>query len=107
MPTASRACCPTWTKSSDRVNDARVVIENGDSDWGTVYKRNGGARPALPYSSISKVSSNGVRGRNGILEVEYGEYPQTIVSEDFARILEMAFANMPYSNNEMKTTGKP
>ena len=42
-----------------------------------------------------------MRGRNGILEVEYGEYPQTIVSEDFARTLERA-----YSNRTINQTGK-
>ena len=94
-----------WTKTPYD-NDARVVRTNGNRNWGLVSGRHGGARPALPYSSISSISSNGVRGRNGILEVEYGEYPQTVVSEDFSRILEKAFANMPYSNNEMKTTGK-
>ena len=94
-----------WTKTPYE-NDARVVGGTGDSYWSYVYKRHGGARPALPYSSISRVSSNKVRGRNGIFEVEYGEYPQTVVSEDFSRILEMAFANMSYSNNEMKATGK-
>lgn len=98
--------CWWWTKSSDGDIDARVVLKGGNGYWYYVYRRDGGARPALPYSSISSFSSNGVRGSNGILEVEYGEYPQTIVSEDFSRILEKAFANMPYLNNEMKTTGK-
>ena len=96
-----------WTKTPYDDNVARVVSNRGDrSNWFRVYERADGARPALPYSSISSISSNGVIGRNGILEVEYGEYPQTVVSEDFSRILEKAFVNMPYSNNEMKTTGK-
>ena len=69
--------------------------------WKFSEDREGGARPVLPYSSISRVSSNGVRGRNGILEVEYGEYPQTIVSEDFARTLESA-----YLNRTINQTGK-
>lgn len=90
-----------WTKSSDGDNGARVVHEDGDGHWDVVNGRNGGARPALPYSLISRVYSNGVRGRNGILEVEYGEYPQTIVSEDFARTLERA-----YSNRTINQTGK-
>ena len=90
-----------WTKSSDGDNATRVVYANGYSYWNYVHKRLGGARPALPYSSISSISSNGVRGKNGILEVEYGEYPQTIVSEDFARTLERA-----YSNRTINQTGK-
>ena len=94
-----------WTKTY--IDDyVRIVYSNGTRNWTNANKRLGGARPALPYLSISSVSSNEVRGDNGILEVEYGEYPQTVVSEDFSRILEKAFANMPYSNNEMKTTGK-
>ena len=60
-----------WTKSSDGDNDARVVSDTGNSYWNDVRKRSGGARPVLPYSSISSCLSNGVRGRNGILEVEY------------------------------------
>lgn len=94
-----------WTKTPFHPN-ALVVRKDGLRTWDFVYKRTGGARPALPYSSISSISSNGVRGRNGILEVEYGEYPQDIVSEDFSRILEKAFTNMSYSNTGMKTTGK-
>ena len=94
-----------WTKTPYD-NGARVVDRRGDSRWGDVDGRSGGARPALLYSSISSVSSHIVRGGNGILEVEYGEYPQTIVSEDFSKILEKAFENMIYSNIEMKTTEK-
>ena len=90
-----------WTKSSDGDNVACIVLDFGHSYWHYVSNRRGGARPALPYSSISSISSNGVRGRNGILEVEYGEYPQTIVSEDFARTLERA-----YSNRTINQTGK-
>jgi len=90
-----------WTKSSDVNNHARVVDVDGYGSWYNVYKRYGGARPALPYSSISRVSSNGVRGQNEILEVEFGEYPQTIVREDFARTLERA-----YSNRTINQTGK-
>ena len=63
--------------------------------------RDVGARPSLPYSSISSVCSNKVRGRNGILEVEYGEYPQTVVSEELAKTLESA-----YLNRTIKKPGK-
>ncbi len=82
-----------WTKSFDVDNYARVVDENGYRVWNYVNERNGGARPALPYSSIASNSSNGVRGRNGILEVEYGEYPQTIVSKSLSRRLDKAYFN--------------
>ena len=95
-----------WTKTSYDIGTAYAVDCFGGIAYGHVDARSFGARLALSYSSISMVSLNEVIGKNEILEVEYGEYPQTVVSEDFSRILEMAFANMPYSNNEMKTTGK-
>lgn len=53
--------------------------------------RTTGARPALPYSSISGISSNGVRNSLGIIEVEYGEYPQMVVDEYQSRELEKKF----------------
>ncbi len=90
-----------WTKSSDGDNDARVVSTDGDSRWNGVTSRYGGARPALPYSSIQSISSNGVRCANGIKEIEYGEYPQTIVDENYSRELERA-----YNNRSLRTTGK-
>ena len=89
-----------WTKTP--YNDgARVVNNTGNRNWYNVYTRHGGARPALPYSSIQSISSNGVRGASGIKEIEYGEYPQTIVDENYSRELERA-----YNNGSLRTTGK-
>ena len=90
-----------WTKSSDGDNDARLVDTGGSRYWSSVVKRTGGARPALPYSSIQSISSNGVRGASGVKETLYGEYPQTIVDENYSRELERA-----YNNGSLKTTGK-
>ena len=70
-----------WTSSDNKDNDALVVCESGSRGSSNVSMRFGGARPALPYSSIRNISSNGVRGRDGILEVEYGEYPQKVASK--------------------------
>jgi len=89
-----------WTKTPYN-NDTRAINVKGISSWAYVNDRNGGARPALPYSSISSIISNKVRGKDGILEVEYGEYPQTVVSEDFSRTLEKL-----YRNKKIKQTGK-
>ena len=91
-----------WTKSSDG-DDVQVVCTstNGSRYWDRVHKRDGGARPALPYSSIQSISSNGVRGKSGIKEIEYGEYPQTIVDENYSSELESA-----YNNRNLRTTGK-
>ena len=83
-----------WTKSDDGDNDAHVVNENGHRSYLLVNRRNGGARPALPFSSISKIPTNGESGkraRDGILEVEYGYYPQKAVSRDMQDRLERVF----------------
>ena len=82
-----------WTKSDDGDNDARVVNADGRA-CSTVRERDGGARPALPFSSISSIPTNGESGkraRDGILEVEYGYYPQKAVSRDMQERLERAY----------------
>ena len=86
--------CWYWTKSDDGDNDARVVDDHGSGSCIHVYKRNGGARPALPFSSISNIPTNGESGkraRDGILEVEYGYYPQKAASKDMQERLERAY----------------
>jgi len=83
-----------WTKSDDGDNDARVVNDDGSRDCLLVYERPGGARPALPFSSISNISTNGESGkraRDGVLEVEYGYYPQKAVSRDMQERLEREY----------------
>ncbi len=60
------------------------------------------ARPALPYSLISDIPTNGESGKkiDGILEVEYGYYPQTAVSKKTQSILENT-----YNCGKLLTTG--
>jgi len=57
-------------------------------------RRNVGARPALPFSSISLIPTNGESGRrasDGILEVEYGYYPQKAASKEMQKKLEKEY----------------
>ena len=83
-----------WTRSDDGVNDVRVVVGSGRRICSDVLYRFGGARPALPFSSIGSIPTNGESGkraRDGILEVEYGYYPQKAVSRDMQERLERAY----------------
>ena len=83
-----------WTKSDDGDTDARVVCVDGSRSLDCVSRRDGGARPALPFSSISNIPTNGESGkraRDGILEVEYGYYPQKAASKDVQERLERAY----------------
>ena len=90
-----------WTKSYNGDNAMRFVNIKGSGEKTSVDLREGGARPVLPYSSIRSISSNGVRYIDGIKEIEYGEYPQTIVDKNYSRELDMA-----YNNGSLRTTGK-
>ena len=96
-----------WTKSDDGDNGARVVDDNGDRNCLDVFKRDGGARPALPFSSISSIPTNGESGkraRDGILEVEYGYYPQKAVAKDMQERLERAYKNRTISRTKNSYT---
>ena len=91
-----------WTKSDDGVNAAYVVAPSGNRFYIDVDIRIGGARPALLFSSIDSIPTNGESGkraRDGILEVEYGYYPQNAVSRDMQERLERAYR----SNSISKT----
>lgn len=93
-----------WTKSDDGDNDARMVDGSGRRSCHNVLERGGGARPALPFSSISSIPTNGVSGKragDGVLEVEYGFYPQKAVSKDMQERLERAF-----KSGSLSRTGK-
>ena len=93
-----------WTKSDAGDNDAMVVSRSGKESYFDVCKRSGGARPVLPFSSISSIPTNGVSGKrakDGVLEVEYGYYPQKAVSRDMQERLESAF-----KSGSLSRTGK-
>lgn len=95
-----------WTKTDDGDNDARVVDNDGSSYFCNVRRRYGGIRPALPYSLISEINTNGVSidRANDIIEVEYGYYPQTAVSKKLQQELELIFN---YNiMNKINKTGK-
>lgn len=80
-----------WTKSDYGTSSARAVADNGDWYYNYVYGRNNGARPALPFSSIDKIPTNGVSGRrspDGVQEVEFGYYPQKAASKQMQSELE-------------------
>ena len=91
-----------WTKSDDGDIDALVVDDDGSREYNSVNGRDGGARPALPFSSISNIPTNGESGkraRDGILEVEYGYYPQKAVPRDMQERLESAYLSRKHIKN--------
>ena len=62
-----------------------------------------GARLALPFSDVSSIPTNEgsiKRARDGVLEVEYGYYPQKAVSKDMQEKLENAYKSGTISKTE-------
>ena len=86
-----------WTKSDDgedKGKGAGCVIWDGNRYGGSITMNHVGARPALPFSSsipTNRVSGTLKRARDGVLEVEYGYYPQKAVSRNMQERLEKDF----------------
>ena len=83
-----------WTKSNDGDKFVCVVTDDGSDHHIHVNGRDGGARLALLFSSISEIPTNGesgCRAKDDILEVEYGYYPQKAVPKDMQEKLERAY----------------
>jgi len=89
-----------WTKSKNE-NYVCSVDNEGDLFDDDNEERSTGARPAINYSIIKHNISNAVRGVDGVLRVEYGEYPQKAVDENMQEKLEKAF-----TYRVLKETGK-
>ena len=88
-----------WTTAAEDGN-LLVVDYHGNCAYRLVYSRYGGARPALPFSSIGSIPTNGESGkkaRDGVLEVEYGYYPQQAVPRDMQERLEQAYRSSSIS----------
>lgn len=93
-----------WTKTPIDHNQVKYIDLFGNVGKNVIYERSIGARPSITYSKIANLATT-VRKDNGIKEIEYGEYPQTIVDENYAYELEKAY-NKYNMNEEMTQTGK-
>ena len=86
-----------WTKIDDiNISDPIVVNSNGSELYGFFVKRNVGVRPALSFSDLGSIPTNGKikrRARDGVLEVEYGYYPQKAAQKDIQNILEKMYSD--------------
>ena len=98
-----------WTKSGDGGGDAHTVHAYGFRGLCyDVLRRDGGVRLALPFSSIENIPTNGEgarRAKDGILEVEYGYYPQKAVSKYMQSSLEQEYTRgtLPKTRNTYTT----
>lgn len=88
------------TKTADKHSNVVCVDSDGDRNY-SYATSDSSCRPVLPYSSIKPNCSNVVIDKFVIKEVEYGEYPQTIVDESYSMELETAL-----NSGNIKVTGK-
>lgn len=88
-----------WTKTSNC--SAATVVRADIKDWCHPYSKTVGARPVTCYSLISKDVKNVCKLYDDIYEVEYGEYPQSIVSVELSNCLEYI-----YNCNNLCESGK-
>lgn len=95
-----RTGCWYLSSPSDDGNVRAANVE-GDRDWVYAYERGGSVRPVLPFSNISDISNDVVRGKSGLLEITYGEYPQYVVPSSLGKALDDEF-----SSGRLRKTGK-
>ena len=98
-----------WTKSGCGNISTYVVGNNGNRSCVLTFKRQGGTRPVLPFSTIDSISTNGdsgkhKRAKDGVLEVEYGYYPQKAASKDMQERLERAYISERISKTKNSYT---
>ena len=80
-----------WTKTFSQQNKVYTINSDGQGLYEDATDRSVGARLVLPYSKIESLCSNKVSLPSGLMEVELGSYPQTIV--DDASALENCYLN--------------
>ena len=82
-----------WTKTEADLGESFVVsYTDTEGYYFNTSDRKIGGRPALQYSLISDVVLS-KRRPDGILEIEYGEYPQWVPSYNLQTQLERAYNN--------------
>ena len=83
-----------WTKSKYS-NDGVVSVDcDGSEMVHDIENERVGARPVLQFSSINSIPTNGKkpkRASDGVLEVEYGYYPQQTASIGMQKELDRAY----------------
>ena len=92
----------TWsTKSASKTNQLIVASHNGDLTSTNPNNKNIYARPCIKYSDIKSKSQKINKINNNVFEIEWGEYPQKMVSETLHYNLETA-----YQDGKLETTNK-
>ena len=95
-----------WTKTYNSPNRISTVSFGGTKAdyWG--YTRDCSVRPAIQYSSLDDILVSN-RANDGVLEVEYGYYPQRAVRRSMQSTLENAYIKDEISKTNNIFTAYP
>ena len=100
-----------WTKSETgygmRKDFVYVIGDSGNGGTNNMKIRYCGGRPALPFSEGSSIPMNEgskKRAEDGVLEVEYGYYPQKAAPRDMQDRLESAYKSGTISRTKNSYT---
>ncbi len=88
-----------WTKNFTTIY-AKAISKEGNLMNRFMEYKNYGGRPAISYKKIRQKCRNTKVNEFGILETEYGMYPQQVAKDDVIKELEKVFLN-----NTLKKTG--
>ena len=94
-----------WTKTYDSYDGVSTIVLDGQDDF-FASVRDCSVRPAIKYLSLDDVLVSN-RASDGVLEVEYGYYPQRAVRYSMQSTLETAFINNEISKTNNKFTVYP
>ena len=84
-----------WWALKDSYDNTDVLAISYSGNISHLYtnERRFGIRPILPFSDIDDISNDLLIEKNGVYEVEYGEYPQYAADQNLQVTLEEAFQN--------------
>lgn len=96
-----------WTSNVNNNGNVETVSFNGLSGNRYCEGREGGIRPVLYYSSFSEILNKANRSftNNGVLEIEYGYYPQTVASSKLQKELTDNFGKLKKTENTYTIDG--
>ena len=98
---AWREFCKTSYSFLNKDSPLYSFDEYGGVWYGLHWLRDVGARPAFSISSTISQKRKKELEDSGVKEFEYGEYPQTIVNEEYSKKLERL-----YNSNNLIITGR-
>lgn len=94
----------TWFLEKNEKKDCfpeHVVYNDGKRNYCSINEYEIGIRPKISFSSIKDFCSESIYGDYRMFEVEFGEYPQSVVGYDTSNTLDMLF-----KNGKLRKTGK-